>query len=272
MSFWTDKDGDPLPGRIIGSIIGGLLAAFVAVNLAFGSWYTVDAGEQAVVLRFGAVSRTAGPGLHFKLPFVEAVQTVQTRVTKHTTKSAAASKDLQVVHSEVALNYALSPDMVTAIYTRLGTTWENVIVEPTMKETFKAVTARYTAEELITKRETVRAQIESELGGKLASYGLMVKGVSITNFDFSPEFNASIEAKQTAEQNALKAQRDLERIKIEAEQKVASARAEAESIRIQKEQVTPMMLQLRAIEKWNGVMPQVTAGTVPFIQVPGGNK
>ena len=96
----------------------------------------------------------------------------------------------------------------------------------------------------------------------------------MTDFEFSAEFNRAIESKQTAEQNALRAKRDLERIKVEAEQKVTSAKAEAEALRLQRQVISPELIQLRqieaqikAIEKWDGKLPNVTGGAVPFIQV-----
>ena len=96
--------------------------------------------------------------------------------------------------------------------------------------------------------------------------------VSIVNFKFSAQFTQAIENKQTAEQMALKASRDLDRIKIEAQQKIAAAQAEAESLRLQRQNITPDLVELRrieamqqAIQKWNGVLPQVTGGAMPFI-------
>jgi len=136
------------------------------------------------------------------------------------------------------------------------------------------VTARYTAVELITQREKVRAEIKDLLKQRLVVYNVSVDDFSIVNFKFSQQFTQAIESKQTAEQYALKAQRDLERIKIEAEQKIAQATAEAEALRLQKANVTPELVRLRqieasvkAIEKWDGHMPKVTSGAIPFIDV-----
>ena len=143
-----------------------------------------------------------------------------------------------------------------------------------MQEVVKAVTASYTAVELITQRERVRGEIKAQLKERLVGYNIFVDDFSIINFKFSQQFTQAIESKQTAEQFALKAQRDLERIKIEAEQKVAQAQAEAEALRLQKANITPELVKLRqieatikAIEKWDGHMPQVTGGTIPFIDV-----
>jgi regulator of protease activity HflC (stomatin/prohibitin superfamily) len=160
------------------------------------------------------------------------------------------------------------------VYQNLGREYKERIIDPAVQEVVKAVTARYTAVELITQREKVRAEIKELLKERLMVYHIVVDDFSIVNFKFSQQFTQAIEAKQTAEQLALKAQRDLDRIKIEAEQKVTQARAEAEALRLQKENVTPQLVRLRqieaslkAIEKWDGHMPRVTSGAVPFIDV-----
>ncbi len=145
---------------------------------------------------------------------------------------------------------------------------------PAVQEAFKATTAKYTAEELISKRPEVRDQISQFMKDRLLRHGITIDEFSIVNFRFSESFNQAIEAKTTAEQLKLKAERDLDRIKVEAEQKVASAKAEAESLRLQKQEITPDLLKLReienqrlALEKWNGQLPQVTGGSVPMINI-----
>jgi regulator of protease activity HflC (stomatin/prohibitin superfamily) len=118
-------------------------------------------------------------------------------------------------------------------------------------------------------REKVKGEIQESLRNKLLSYNLVVDNYNIVNFSFSQQFEQAIESKQTAEQNALKAQRDLERIKIEATQKVATAQAEAQALGMQRQQVTPEVLQLRWIEKWDGHLPTVQAGNgmIPMINL-----
>jgi prohibitin 2 len=152
------------------------------------------------------------------------------------------------------------------------------VIDPAVQEAVKAVTAEFTAEQLISERPKVREEIKRLLRDRLSPFHIMVDDFSIINFEFSKEFNRAIEEKQTAEQLALKARRDLDRIKIEAEQQIAKARAEAESLRLQKQEVTSELIrlreieaQVRAIEKWDGRLPGVVgSGTVPFINVGGG--
>ena len=121
------------------------------------------------------------------------------------------------------------------------------------------VTAQYTAEELITKRQEVGSQIMEALGEKIGTYGITVEIFNIVNFDFSAEFNAAVEAKQTAQQNALKAEQDLSRIEIEAKQKVTQAEAEAESIKLIQNalKASPDYVEYIKWSKWNGELPTV---------------
>ena len=186
---------------------------------------------------------------------------------KSETDSSASSKDLQTVDSRIALNYHIAPDLAAQIYQEVGVLYKERLIDPSVQEAVKAVAAQFTAEELITRRAEVSVQIKEMLTERLVSRHIVVDEFNIVDFNFSPVFNDAIEAKQKAEQEALKAQRDLDRIKIEAEQKVTTAQAEAESQRLQRETITDTILQLRAIEKWNGVLPQVTSGAVPFIDL-----
>jgi len=160
------------------------------------------------------------------------------------------------------------------MYSNIGLNYNERVIDPAVKESFKAAAARYTAEELISKREALKTEVRNYLRERLQVYGIVVVELSITDFEFSQEFNKAIESKQTAEQNALRAKRDLDRIRVEAEQKIASARAEAEALRLQRQVISPELIELRkieaqikAIEKWDGKLPSVTGGAVPFIQV-----
>jgi len=254
-----------------------LIPGILIVLLVFlRPWAMVGAGERGVVLNFGAVQDVVlGEGLHLRIPVMQQVKIMDVKVQKAVTDTVAASSDLQDVTSTVALNYHIMPDQANEVYQTLGIAFKDRIIDPAILEIVKAVTARYTAEELITKRPQVSSEMRETLYERLKDYNINVNAFSIVAFSFSPAFTEAIEAKQTAEQLALKARRDLDRIKIEAEQKVAAAKAEAESLRLQRANISPDLIELRkieanlkAIEKWNGILPQVTgSGAVPFIGV-----
>lgn len=253
-------------------IIGAILLGFLFIK----PWVQVGAGERGIVLNFGAVKKNVlEEGLHFRVPIMQEVVLMDVKVQKATTDAAAASSNLQDVSSTVAINYHIVPDKAHIVYQSIGIHFKERIIDPAVLEVVKAVTARYSAEELITKRSAVSDAMRSALTERLLAHNIAVDAFSIVGFSFSKIFMEAIESKQTAEQLALKANRDLERIKIEAEQKITAARAEAESLRLQRANISPDLIELRkieanlkAIDKWNGILPQVTGGgAVPFIGV-----
>lgn len=252
-----------------------IFAAILVCLIMLSPWTQVGAGERGIVLNFGAVQdNVLGEGLHFRIPMVQSIVKMDVKVQKATTEAAAASSNLQDVNSTVAINYHINPEKANIVYQSIGVDFKDRIIDPAVLEVVKAVTARYSAEELITKRSEVSNAMKSTLTERLMGHNIIVDAFSIVGFSFSKIFMDAIESKQTAEQLALKAKRDLDRIKIEAEQKITAAKAEAESLRLQRANISLDLIELRkveanikAIEKWNGVLPNATGGAVPFIGV-----
>ena len=267
-----NKEFDPMSEMPGLKKMGPFLIVAVALFFlwAFSPFTLIGAGERGVVYnKVRGKLRIIPQGFHFVVPYFEQVTKMDVRIRKSDTRATAASKDLQTVATEIVLNYHLFPDKVDKIYQNIGLEYEKRIIDPSVQEIVKGVTARFTAEELITKRQMVKDEIKTAMDQRLMTSFISLDELNITDFQFSNVFKEAIESKQTAEQLALKAQRDLERIKIEGEQKIVTARAEAESQRIQKETISPIILQLRAIEKWDGKFPQVIGGTgaMPFINI-----
>ena len=199
-----------------------LIIAFSIVN----PFVIVGPGERGIVLTFGAVQKTVfSEGLHFRIPLVQKIVKVDVRVHKSQTDAESVSKDLQDTHSTIAVNYHIIPDQASWVYQNIGLQYKERIIDPAVQEVVKAITAKYTAVELITQRERVRSEIKELLKSRLIGYNINVDDFSIVNFKFSQQFTQAIENKQTAEQMALKASRDLDRVKIEAQQKIAAAQA-----------------------------------------------
>ena len=251
-----------------------LVGLIVLILLFFRPWVQVGPGQRGIVLNFGAVQeQVLEEGLHLRIPLMQEVVFMDVKLQKAETDAAAASADLQDVSSRVALNYHIVPDKANVVYQKIGLQFKERIIDPAILEVVKAVTAKYTAEELITKRPAVSEAMRQALMERLIVNNIAVDAFSIVIFSFSKIFTEAIESKQTAEQLALKAKRDLDRIKIEAEQKITAARAEAESLRLQRANISPDLIELRkieanmkAIEKWDGVLPQVTGGgAIPMI-------
>ncbi len=253
-------------------IIGVALLFFMILK----PWVQIGAGERGIVLNFGAVRPVVlGEGLHFRIPLMQQIVIMDVKVQKATTDATASSSNLQEVSSTVAINYHVIPDKANVVYQTIGLEFKERIIDPAVQEVVKAVSARYSAEDLITKRSLVSDAMKSTLTERLLANNIAVDAFSIVGFSFSKIYMDAIESKQTAEQLAMKAQRDLERIKIEGEQKITSAKAEAEALRLQRENISTDLIELRkieanlkAIEKWNGILPSVTGGgAVPFIGV-----
>lgn len=262
------------------SVAGVALTLGVLAAVATQSIIVIPPGHRGVVFnRVSGVRLTPqGEGFNFLIPFVEQSIVLDVRVQKDSYDATAASKDLQIVHTKVAMNYHPNADMAPKLLQEVGPEYADRLLHPAVQEAVKATTARFTAEELITKREEVKALIKEHVEKQVVPHNIKVDELYITDFDFSRQFAESIEAKQIAEQTALKAKRDLDRIKIEAEQKIASARAEAESLKMQREAISPMLLQLRqvetqklAIDKWDGKMPTVILGgtSTPLLDLSG---
>lgn len=252
-----------------------IIVALIIGFLIFQSVTIIQAGHRGVVLQLGAVQpQVFDEGLHFRIPFIQTVIPMEVRVQKSETSQTSASRDLQTVATTIAVNHHLDGNNVNRLYREVGMDYAARIVDPAIAEALKAVTAQYTAEELISKRSEVSAKVKEVLKEKLASYYIVLDEINIREFKFSEEFDRAIEAKQVAEQQALKSKLDLERIKIEKEQEITKAQAQAEALRLQKQEVTPELIQLRQIEaqleairRWDGKLPNVTGGATPFINV-----
>lgn len=269
MSFWhSEKTKEFRLGRAFAVPI----VLIVLIWLLFSTFVTVPAGSRGVVVELGAVKdRILGEGFHTVTPFVQSIQLMNVRTQKYEVDSSAATKDLLDVNAKIAVNYHLDDKAVNKIFQTLGLQFESNVIAPAVQEVIKSITAKFDAEELITKRAVVSQQIEQTLKERLFERGIVVEGISIVNFEFPKQFNEAITSKQTAVQLKLKAQNDLERIKVEAEQQVATAKGEAEAIRVINEELqkSPQYVNLLAVQKWDGVMPLATGGGVlPFIQIP----
>lgn len=254
--------------RGIGGSIG-ILAAMLILLPAIGF---VPAGHRGVVLKFGAVTdRVLNEGLYVVTPVAESVELMDVQIHAMHAPASAGTKDLQTVTSEITLNYRVNPERVSKVYQDLRRDYEARIVTPAIQEAIKASTAHFDAERLIAERPAVRDKIVAFLTTRLAEHGLLIDAMSITDFTFDPQFAAAIEAKVTATQQALQAQNDLKRVEFEAQQRVAQAKAEAEAIRIQADAITRQggaeYVRLKAVEKWNGTLPQFLTGSseVPFL-------
>ena len=267
----------------------GVLVAIIILIIigvvATASVKIVDSGHRGVLLHWDAVDLTNPPldeGLHFVVPFQDDVVNIEVRTLKYASEARSASKDLQTVETTVTVNYHPDKEGVHRLYKNLGLDYENRVIQPAIEETVKQVTANYNAEELITKRPLVKADIEFSIRERLNQFDVVTEVISITDFEFSALFASAIESKVEAEQKALKAENDLRRIEVEARQReanaiglananIAEAKGEAEAIAIINQALAenPNYLEWLKTQAWDGQLPLVVGeGGTPFISIP----
>ena len=300
----VERGGGGFSRPFLRIVIPAILGIIILLFIVSASVKIVDAGYRGVLLKFGAVDTSVAlnEGIHFVTPFRDSVVQMEVRTQKTVENAASASKDLQDVTTQVALNYRLNPNSAQVVYQQLGFEYGNRVIAPAIQESVKQVTARFNAEELITMRETVKNQIEQQIKARLAPYNILVDTISITEFQFSEQFRKAVEAKVEAQQRALQAQNDLRRIEIEAQQNeakavgeqkanvaraegvrqsnVLQAEGESQAIKIIDQQLrtSPTYLEWLKTQRWDGKLPLVTgggtgsAGTTPFIQIPAGQS
>lgn len=262
----------------LGKVAGVVIAIIVVIGIIFGiaSITTVPTGYVGVKTRFGQVQDDViQEGLNTKAPFIEKIVKIDCRTKKIETETGTASKDLQEVKLKVAVNYNVSKDTANKLFKEVGTNYEDVIVNPSILESIKSITAQYTAEELITKRAEVSNKMQTLLEEKIVAKGFNVVDFNITDLDFSDAYNQAIEKKQVAEQQAKQAEYELEKSKIENEKKIAEAEANARVMEVQNASTTEQAIRLKELEiqqafinKWNGALPTTSTGdAIPFLNI-----
>lgn len=245
---------------------GKLTALLCLITLLLTPCVIINAGERGVLMKFGEVqNQILGEGLHLIIPVVNTVKKLSIRVQKQEFSAEASSKDLQNVFADVALNWHIIPQETNVIFQEIGDEQNVVIriISPAVEEVLKAVIAKYTAEEIITKRGEVKSGVDDALSTRLGSYHVAVDDISLVHVHFSERFDEAVEAKQIAEQEAKRAEFIALKATKEAEAKVNLAKGEAETHRLLRDGLTPEILQRQALEKWNGKLPLIVSKEAP---------
>lgn len=246
-------------------LIIGVTIGIILLICIFGSFRTIKSGQVGIRVRFGkVVNAQMNEGVNFKIPIIEKIVRMNIQVQKTEVETSSASKDLQDVNMKLAVNYRVDGTKATELYKDVGTKYDEIVLQPAIQESIKAITSQYTAEELITNRSEVSKKCMETLQGKVGKYGLNIDDFNITNFNFSAEFNKAIEEKQVAEQKVLTAKQELEKEKIEAEKKVVKAEAEKKANEMKQQTLTDNIIKEKFIEKWNGELPKVADGNSIF--------
>ena len=263
--------------------IGIFIILIIIFIILFGSYAIVPAGHRGVVLWWGSVEkRIMAEGFNFKIPIVEKVVKVDVRVQPHPFREIdAASKEYQMVKLTGMMNFHIDPAYVNDLYQKVGLDFANKVIDPAFNDFVKEVVPIYPITEILPKREEIRKRAMTKLGENLTRYHIIVDDIYFANIRFSPEYERAIEAKQVAQQQVETQRQVLAQREIEAQQKVATAKGEAESIQVVAQgqakandllsrSISPILVQYKSIEKWNGILPQVTSGAVPIIDLGKG--
>ena len=260
--------------------IGILIILLIIFIFLWSSFALVPAGHRGVVLWWGSVEkRVMGEGLNFKVPMAERVIKVDVRVQPHPFKEIdAASKEYQMVKLTGMMNFHIDPSYVNDLYQKVGLDFANKVIDPAFNDFVKEVVPIYQITEILPIREDIRKRAMTKLGENLARYHIVVDDIYFANIRFSPEYEKAVEAKQVAQQQVETQRQVLFQREIEAQQKVATAKGEAESISVVAQgqakanealsrSISPILVQYKSIEKWNGILPQVSGGGIPLIDL-----
>lgn len=260
--------------------IGIVILFLILFIFIWGSFVIIPAGHRGVVLWWGSVEkRVMGEGLNFKVPIAERVIKVDVRVQPHPFKEIdAASKEYQMVKLTGMMNFHIDPAFVNVLYQKVGLDFANKVIDPAFNDFVKEVVPNYPITEILPKREEIRKRAMTKLGENLARYHIIVDDIYISNIRFSPEYEKAIEAKQVAQQQVETQRQILAQREIEAQQKVVTAKGEAEAILVVAQgqakanemlsrSISPILVEYKGIEKWNGILPQFTGGAIPFIDI-----
>lgn len=230
-----------------------ILILFAIITL-FASFKTVKSGEIGLRVRFGKIAEsTLHEGVNFKIPYIEKIKKVNIKVQKSEETVESSTKDMQIINTTVAVNYRIKTDKASSLYKNVGNNYEDVILQPSIKESIKTAIAKYNAEEITTKRNEVSSECLKAIQNKVEKYGIVIEDFNLTNFSFSQEYTKAIEEKQVAEQK-------LEKARLEAEQKVVEAEATRKANELLNQTITDKTLAEKFLEKWDGKLPETYAG------------
>lgn len=263
-----------VPTTVAAAIVAG--AAF----LIWSSFYTVEQGERAIVLRFGEVSGISDPGLHFKLPFIDEIRTLSVRTVKVFSDLPVYSKDAQSVTIVLSSNYKLNPSSVANIYSQYGMNYVDAIIMPKLRAIPKDVIGTYAAVDIVQNRDAMSKTILNSMDEYFSPLGIIIESINVENIEFSDSYEQSVEARMQAEVEVQKVKQNLEREKLNAEMvrvkaqgaadaRIAEAKADAEATILRGEaeakaikartnalSQNPIYVKLIEAEKWDGKLPE----------------
>jgi prohibitin 2 len=253
-------------------ILAAVVAAIFGASLMMGCFYVVDPGERGVSVTLGEMSdEFIAPGFGLKLPFLTQIWRVNVQQGTREVAAECFSSDLQQINIQLKVLYRIPEESVVSVLRDFaGHPFENLIL-PRVQEATKEVTALKTAADIVKTREQIKVAALEASRAKVGHL-LVLEDLVIEDVALSKELEQAIEAKMVQQQEAEKAVFTLQQAKTDAETLIIKAKADAESIRIQGEALekAPKLVELKMVEKWNGVAPQVV-GSGSNILLPLGS-
>ena len=242
------------------ALVGTVVVLLVLGILLMSCFTVVEPGHRGVRVTMGKVAPEAlAEGVAFKWPLgVSQIQEVNVQQQKVENDAPCFSSDLQTVKLRYAVMYRLNPAKVVTLYQDYkGDPYES-LVSPRVQEALKQVTAKYTAEALVQKREIVREQTREMIRNAIGDQ-IEVVDFNVINIDLSDQLEQAIEGKMVQQQAALKKEFELNSERKEAEIVAVKAEAEAKAVKIRGEAIAanPAVMQFEIVKKWNGISPQV---------------
>ena len=274
-------------------------------SVSFLGFKQVNAGHRGIKLVWGkVVSESLPEGLYFYNPISSNIVTMDTRLQKRTTRLETYTKDIQQTTMDITVNFYIDPNNVHVLYQWIGKEYVSTLIAPALLSSVKDVVGKVEADKFINNRELVTEEIKQKLSAALNGTNVIIQSVPIEDIAFSGAFEAAIEAKQIATQEASKSQNETVRVEEEGKQQVIKARAESDSKKAQSdadayaieveskakaEAIRQMglaeaealrekskalaqnakLVELTKAEKWNGELPQNIYGAapVPFLDL-----
>lgn len=283
------------PAGLIAKLGLGLAGLILLMVLA-STWFTVDATERGVVLRLGALSHVAKPGLGFKLPMIDTVEKISMQTNTVRWDMTSYSSDQQAANMHVSVTLHASPEHVASLYERFQSleSMVNRVVEPVVKQQAKIVFGRYTAVKAIQERAALNNDIMHAITNALKNEpALVLESIQIEDIKFSNAYEDSVEQRMLAEVEVLKLRQNAEREKVQAQivltqaqakadAERATAQAQADAIKMKGEaeaeaikargqalRDNPNLVGLVQAERWNGELPStmVPGGAMPMLNL-----
>lgn len=267
-----NMDNDNVVDVILSALFTGALWILCLIFI-FGSWFTVAEGERAILTTFGKASNHIyEAGLHVKCPIIQDVKTFDIKTIRADYKTQTYTKDIQTANITVSYSYNLISNDIIETYKTYGNQWQERILYPNLEQAVKAEVGTWNADQMVANRDKVADNILKSLQSRMIEhkYPVTITNFQMINIDYSDQFEKSIEKKVVAEQEALEEENRTKQVEQKAKQQIVQSEAEAKAIRIKAQalQQNAQLIELEAVKKWDGKLPEYVLGnSIPFINI-----